>query len=358
MNRKGDQMSDLSVLLKSPAEWLSSEGEESEIVLSFRVRLARNLDNRPFSHIAEPEVLAGISREIKEAVLDTKRMSEALIFDMDKISESERMLLSERSLISDEMVRNYSNRSLVVMKGEKLNVMINEEDHLRIQSFESGLSVGKAFERICALDDELDERLDFAFSNRLGYLTACTTNVGTGLRVSAMVHLPGLVHNNDIRRVIDGLRHVRLTVRGSYGEGSEVLGNFFQISNSITLGLSEADTVANIESHIRKVIEFEKKARDSLLREARTLLEDKIWRSYGILKSARLVTSKEAMSLISAIRLGIGLGIINDIRLSDLNEILIMIQPMHLQRLYKKSMSPEERDRIRADHFRALLNKN
>ncbi|MBN2071344.1 MAG: protein arginine kinase [Candidatus Krumholzibacteriota bacterium] len=351
-------MADISELLKKPAEWLSSDGDESEIVLSSRVRLARNLENRPFSHVAEPELLAEMSREVKEAVLRTDMLGKATIVDMDDISEGERMILAERRLISEEMVRNYSNRSLAVKEGEKLSIMINEEDHLRIQSFESGLSVRKAFKRIGDLDDELDERLDFAFSKRLGYLTACTTNVGTGLRVSAMVHLPGLVHNNDIRGVIDGLRHVRLTVRGSYGEGSEVVGNFFQISNSITLGLSEADTVTNIDSHIRKVIEFEKKARTSLLREARTLLEDKIWRSYGILKSARLVTSKETMSLISAIRLGIGLGIITDIKLADLNEILIIIQPMHLQRLYGKALGPEERDRIRADHIRSRLKKD
>jgi protein arginine kinase len=218
--------------------------------------------------------------------------------------------------------------------------------------------MGRAFKAARELDDDLDRRLDFAFSDRLGYLTACTTNVGTGLRVSAMVHLPGLVHNNDIRQVIDGLRHVRLTVRGSYGEGSEVTGNFFQISNSITLGVSEEDTVANMESHVRKVLEFEKKARDSLLREARTLLEDKIWRSYGILKSARLVSSKEAMSLISATRLGAGLGIITDIKIPVLNEILIMIQPMHLQRLYDREMSPEERDTVRADYIRSRIEIN
>ncbi len=349
-------MSELSELIEKPAEWLSGDGEESEIVLSCRVRLARNLVNRPFSHVAKSEVLEELSREIKGAVFSTSSMRGAFTFDMDEIAETERMVLAERRLISQELVKNFKSRSLIVDKAEKLSVMINEEDHLRIQSLESGLSVRKAFKKINGFDDELDERLEFAFSERLGYLTACTTNVGTGLRVSAMVHLPGLVHNNDIRQLIDGLRHVRLTVRGSYGEGSEVEGDFFQISNSITLGLSEIDTVTNIESHIRKVIEFEKKARKSLVREARTLLEDRVWRSYGILKSARLVTSREAMSLISSVRLGIGLGIINDIELVNLNEILIMIQPMHLQMLYKKAMKPEERDRIRADHIRSRLN--
>ncbi|MBN1164942.1 MAG: protein arginine kinase [Candidatus Krumholzibacteriota bacterium] len=350
-------MSVIDELLSVPADWLRGDGEENEMVLSCRVRLARNLERKPFTHISGAEDLRDIQGEIKEAVAGTAAMGEALVIDMDDILETERMLLAERRLLSQEMVQKYQNRSLLVNRGEGVSVMVNEADHLRMQVLESGLSARDAFRIISALDDELDEHLGFAFSDRLGYLTACTTNVGTGLRVSAMVHLPGLVHNNDIRQVIDGLRHVKLTVRGSYGEGSEVMGNFFQISNSITLGHTEADTVEDMESHLKKVLEFEKKARESLLREARSLLEDKIWRSYGILKSARLVSPKEAMGLISAVRLGIGLGIVTDVALTDLNEILIMIQPMHLQRLHDRAMKPEERDRIRADFIRSKLNK-
>ncbi|MBU8922735.1 MAG: protein arginine kinase [Bacteroidales bacterium] len=348
-------MSDVADLIKKSAGWLSDEGEESEIVLSSRVRLARNLDDWPFSHIASSEVLESIRSEVSAAVMENGLLEDPLLMEMDGMSGADRLLLAERRLISHEMVMNFKNRALIVDMDESLGVMVNEEDHLRMQSMESGLSLRKAFKKITRFDDELDRRLDFAFSNRLGYLTACTTNVGTGLRVSAMVHLPGLVHNHDIRQVIDGLRQVRLTVRGSYGEGSDVTGNMFQISNSITLGLSEEDTVVNMESHIRKVLEFEKKARESLLREARTLLEDKVWRSYGLLKTARLVTSKEAMSLVSAIRLGVGLNIISDVKLSVLNEILIMIQPMHLQHLYGNEMKAEERDRTRADYIRSRL---
>ena len=348
-------MSDITELIRTPAGWLSDEGEESEIVLSSRVRLARNLDDWPFTHIASAEVLESIRSEVLAAVLDNSPIDDPFVMEMDEMPGADRLLLAERRLISHEMVMNFKNRALIVDTDESLGVMVNEEDHLRMQSMESGLSLRKAFKRITGFDDVLDKRLDFAFLDRLGYLTACTTNVGTGLRVSAMVHLPGLVHNHDIMQVIDGLRQVRLTVRGSYGEGSEVTGNIFQISNSITLGLSEEDTVANMESHIRKVLEFEKKARESLLREARTLLEDKIWRSYGLLKTARLVTSKEAMSLVSAIRLGVGLKIIDDVKLSILNEILIMIQPMHLQHYYEREMKAEERDGARADYIRSRL---
>lgn len=345
----------LRELLRTPAAWLRENAAQSELVLSSRVRLARNLENRTFTHCADPAELAAVRSEVRNAIADAPSMSDAILIDMDETSEPERMVLAERRLISQEMVRNYVNRSLAVLPRETLSVMINEEDHLRLQSFASGLSLGDAFSRLNALDDELDASLDFAFSEQFGYMTACTTNVGTGLRASAMLHLPGLVHNGDIRQVIDGLRHVKLSVRGSYGEGSEVSGNFFQISNSITLGLSESDIVASMESHVRKVLEFEQKARDALLKEARSLLEDKVWRSYGILRSARLLTSREAMGMISYVRLGIGLGLITELTLADVNEMLIMIQPMHLQFLYDAVMSSEERDRSRADYVRSKL---
>ncbi len=348
-------MSVINGLLQQPARWLAADGEESEMVLSCRIRLARNLERQPFTHAAQPKVLREIREEITGALAKAPSMEESIYIDMDEVPEPDRMVLAERRLVSNEMVKNFKNRALVVESGEKMSVMVNEEDHLRIQAVESGLSMQQAYERADRLESELDELLRFAFSDQLGYLTACTTNVGTGLRVSAMVHLPGLVHKKDIQQIIDGLRHVRLTVRGTYGEGSDFMGNFFQISNTITLGLSEADTVKNLEAHVRKVLEFEKKARKVLLDKARSLLEDKIWRAYGILKTARLLTTKEAMSLVSAVRLGVGLGIITDVKLPDLNEMLIMIQPMHLQRLYSRAMGPEERDRARADYMRAKL---
>ncbi|UCF06222.1 MAG: protein arginine kinase [bacterium] len=344
-------------LIGKPAEWLSGENEESELVLSSRVRLARNIDKLPFTHTGREKVMADICGTLKETLSSVRSMKGALVIEMDETSEPDRMMLAERHLITLDVVKNYRDRALVVRPNEKLSVMINEEDHIRLQAIESGLSIRQAFTSVDRLDNELDRQLTYAFSENLGYLTACPTNVGTGLRVSAMIHLPGLVHNKDIAQVLDGLRNVRLTVRGIYGEGTEVMGNLFQVSNSVTLGLSEADTVKNIETHIRKVLEFEKKAREVLLKKARSLLEDKIWRAYGILKSARLVGSKEAMGLISAVRMGIGLGIITDVPMAVMNEILIMIQPMHLQALYNKPMIPSERDRVRADYIRSRLGK-
>jgi protein arginine kinase len=349
-------MSALKTLIEKPALWLSGEADESEMVLSSRVRLARNLDKRPFTHGATASVLKEIQEESKAALAECPSLGGALVIDMEETPESDRMLLAERRLVSGEMVKSYLHRSLIVLPDEQLGVMVNEEDHLRIQSIDPGLSLGRAFERINALDSEIDSKLCCAYSEELGYLTACPTNVGTGLRVSAMVHLPGLVHNKDIGQVLDGLRNIRLTVRGTHGEGSDIVGNFFQISNSITLGLSEEDTVKNLEGHVRKVLEFEQKARGAILKKARSLLEDKIWRAYGILKTARLLTSKEAMGLLSAVRLGLGLGMIRDVHISVLNELFIMIQPMHLQKLHGAAMKAEERDKARADYVRGRLN--
>ncbi len=346
---------ELQALLKTPASWLTEGGKESELVLSTRIRLARNLEGRTFAHCADVSELEAVRAEVRGSLELAPSMKDSVFLDMNDTTEPDRMILAERRLISQAMIKKFADRGLAVVRGEKLSVMINEEDHLRLQSFEAGLALSEAFERVSRLDDDLDGPLEFAFSDRYGYLTACATNVGTGLRVSAIVHLPGLVHNGDIRQVSDGLRHVRLSVRGGYGEGSEVGGNFFQISNSITLGLSESDTVKNMDAHIRKVLEFEKKARETLLKEARTLLEDKIWRAYGLLQNARMLDSREAMELISAVRLGVGLEIITDTGLSDLNEMLIMIQPMHLQMLNYKVMGPDERDRSRADYIRSRL---
>jgi protein arginine kinase len=348
-------VSALRQLIESPAEWLGGASEEGELVLSCRVRLARNLDHVPFPHRAKPSTRKKVLEEAKEALGACETMRTAVSIDLDSIPAGDRMVLFERHLVSIEMVQNHESGALVVQTGERLSAMINEEDHLRLQSLASGFSIREAFERIDKLDNELDERFTYAFSENLGYLTACPTNVGTGLRVSAMVHLPGIVHNNDLPQIVKGLNNVRLTVRGMYGEGSNAMGNMFQISNSITLGLSEEDTVLGLESHVRKVLEFEKKAREVLLRKARSLLEDRIYRAHGLLKSARLVTSKEAMDLLSDVRLGVGLGIITDVSISQLNELLIMIKPMHLQELHGRSMSPEERDKVRADFIRGKL---
>ncbi|MDZ7860011.1 MAG: protein arginine kinase [Candidatus Krumholzibacteriota bacterium] len=349
---------DFERLTGESVDWIVNGSFEDDIVLSTRVRLARNLEDWAFPHWSKEGLLEKLDSKIKKAVLKTKLLSDALVIDMDELSDMERMVLAERRLISRNMVKFFKNRSLIVSEDERLGVMINEEDHLRLYATDAGLSVKKVFSLVNSLDNQLDKKLNFAFSARFGYLTACPTNVGTGLRISTLVHLPGLVSNNDIRQVVDGLRHVRLSVRGTYGEGSEVIGNFFQISNSVTLGLSEIETAENMEMHIKKVIEFEKKARDSLMKEAHTLLEDRICRSFGVLKNARIISSKEAMKLISEVRMGVGMGIVSGVKLNNLNEMLSRIQPIHLQQYSGKAMTPDERDIARADLIRSILKEN
>lgn len=342
-------------LVSTPAEWLVNGLPSGDIVLCSRVRLARNLEGKKFTHVSNKKNLGEIRDNVKEAVLDTDFLRKGIAIDMDDVSESQRMVLAERRLISQEMVMHYDDRALIASEDEKLGLMINEEDHLRLYSIGAGLKLEEVSKLLNDLDDQLSVRLNFAFSPTLGYLTACPTNVGTGMRVSSLLHLPGLVHNNDIRKVVDGMRHVRLSVRGTYGEGSEVIGNFFQISNSITLGLSESETIRNMEGQIGKVIEFEKRARDKLFKEARTLLEDKVSRSLGVLRNARLIDSKEAMKLLSDVRMGVGMGLISEVRMNVLNELMISIQPMHLQMFNHEVLDPEQRDIARADHLREVL---
>jgi protein arginine kinase len=349
---------DFEKLTSASAEWLTKGEFEDDMVLSTRVRMARNLEKYTFTNWSDEKGLKELRDKIKGAVLSTKLLADGLVIDMDDHSELERMMLAERRLISHKMVKFFQNRSLIVSRDERLGAMVNEEDHLRLYATDAGLSVEKVFLKVNLLDDQIDKKLSYAYSRRIGYLTACPTNVGTGLRISTLVHLPGLVHNNDIRQVIDGMRHVRLSVRGTYGEGSEVVGNIFQVSNSITLGLAEQETAKNMELHLRKVLEFEKKARDRLMKEAHTLLEDRVCRSFGVLKNARIINSKEAMRLISEVRMGVGIGILSDISLTDLNEMLIKIQPIHLQDFSGKVMNPEERDIARADYIRFILKGN
>jgi protein arginine kinase len=235
--------------------------------------------------------------------------------------------------------------------------MVNEEDHLRLQAIVSGLDMESAWQNLNRADSELSSRLKFAFSEKYGYLTACPTNVGTGMRVSVLIHLPGLVLTKDIDETLKGVTQIGLSVRGFYGEGTEVLGNLFQISNHTTLGKTEEEIIETISQVIRQIIGFERRACETLLKEARTHIEDKIWRAYGILNHVRLLTSKEFMSLSSAVRLGISLGIIENISMKSLNQLMVLVQPAHLQKLHGAAMEAGERDFFRANMVREHLMK-
>jgi protein arginine kinase len=342
-------------MIGKPGVWLNAAGEESEIVLSSRVRLARNLHGHRFTHNAEQNELAEIMEKTRSAASDTKTFSDGSFIHMGKVSSLDRQFLAERHLVSREFLFNSTNRGLVVNSNEDVCLMINEEDHIRMQAFSAGFSLKRAFDQVDRLDTELTPRLSYAFSDRFGYLTACPTNVGTGLRASVLIHLPGLVHSKEINKLLDSLRKLNHSIRGLYGEGTDVMGNFFQLSNAVTLGNPESTIVNNLGEVVTKVIGYEKKARELLFSKARSLLEDKVWRAYGLLKYARSVSTKEALSLVSAVRMGVGVGIITDLDIRKLNELLVFIQPAHLQRLAGTRMEAQERDIARAEYIRKVL---
>jgi protein arginine kinase len=344
-------------MIKQPASWLLASGGENEIVLSSRVRLARNIENHRFTHRAKGEELKAILDEALASATETGTFHDSAYFAMGDVASINRQFFVERHLVSTEFLASSSNRGLIVNGSEDVCLMINEEDHLRLQAFSSGFNLNEALTKVDRLDNEMSPTIDVAFSDRLGFLTACPTNLGTGLRASVMMHLPGLVHSKEINKLLENLRKLHHSIRGLYGEGTEVMGNFFQISNSATLGNQEDVILNNLKDVVIKLVGFEKRAREMLFQKAQSLLEDKVWRAYGLLRHARSVNTKEAFSLISAVRLGVGMEIIQDLTMQKLNEMLIYVQPAHLQIMAGKMMNQNERDTARAEYIRRMLSK-
>ena len=277
---------------------------------------------------------------------------------MRELTPIDRQFLVERHLISHDLADNGRLRGLLLVPDESVSAMVNEEDHLRLQALASGFQLRSAWESVNSIDDELGQDLDYAFSEDLGYLTACPTNAGTGMRASVLIHLPSLVLTKQISRVLQGITQVGLAVRGFYGEGSQIMGNFFQISNQTTLGQSEKETVESLERVTRQIIEYEQKARDELLKEARVQIEDKIWRAYGALKHSRVITSSEVVNLSSAVRFGVALQIEGLASVRTLNELLIRTQPAHIQLAAGQELEQRERNVIRANYVRSLLDSS
>ncbi|RMH71654.1 MAG: protein arginine kinase [Gemmatimonadetes bacterium] len=344
-------------MIQHPSQWLDASGPFSDIVYSSRIRLARNLKKIPFSHRANDDELRTVFLQAKEAAHETQLLKDALILDLGELDSLDRRVLAERHLISNQMVELYHNRGLVVTPGETLSVMINEEDHFRLQAITSGFNLNEAYEKVNQLDDELGSRLEYAFHDQWGYLTACPTNVGTGMRASVLIHLPGLFITREIDTLIKKIAKKGFVVRGLYGEGSDVKGNFFQISNQQTLGISELETLERLEKYTRELIEQEKAARDRVFQEAKNEIEDKIWRAYGTLKYAHILNSDNMMNLCSLVRLGISSNWIKETDTSRLNELLVFAQPAHLQRLQGQPLNVDERDVIRAKLVRENLDR-
>jgi protein arginine kinase len=344
-----------STLLKKPAEWMRTAGPDNEIVMTSRVRLARNLVRHSFPGWARKEERLELMNEVKPVVEELGEMKDAFSEEMTNLSAIEKQVLVERHLISREHAAKGPGCATVMNRRQTVSIMINEEDHLRMQAIQPGLQLMRAFRSLDAIDTELESQLDYAFDTRYGYLTACPTNLGTGMRASAMLHLPGLVLGDMINQTIQGANKIGLAVRGLYGEGTEALANLFQISNQTTLGRSEEEIIEDLEKVIRHIIQNEKNARLKLLEDKPTMLQDQIGRAFAILRHAHIIPSKEALNLLSLIRLGSDLGVFGQEDREVINMLLTEIQPAHLQIEAKRKLDAEERDILRAEIIRRNL---
>jgi protein arginine kinase len=344
-------------MAKSPAAWLSGTGDEALVVLSSRVRLARNVAGCTYPSSADLETRKRIVGYFDSSATRSQLLGAGMYCKATDIAPIDKDFLVERHLISPVFLDGDLSKALLIGHGELVSVMVNEEDHLRIQALSAGLDCEGAFAQAMKYEAEIGRYLEYDYDPDFGYLTACPTNAGTGMRASVLIHLPGLVLTRDIDKVISRITRSGLLVRGFYGEGSDVLGNLFQISNQNTLGISEADILAQIMRVTREIIAEEAAARQRLVDEAADMIEDKIWRAFGILKHARVLTSDEVMNLLSAVRLGHAMKIIDFLNASLINEILLLSQPAHLQKFYGHEMDPARRDFVRAQMVRDKLRR-
>ena len=348
-------MKDLHQFLISPLQAAQQHGPNDRIVMSSRVRLARNLRDASFPGWAKKPERVKILDLIIPAVSALPEMVDSFAEAMDNLTALDKQILVERHLISREHAAKNVGSGIVLNRAESFCVMINEEDHLRMQALRPGFQIREAWNAIDRLDSALEKKLDFAFDNELGYLTACPTNLGTGIRVSAMLHLPGLVLAEQINPIIQSVNKLGLAVRGLYGEGTEALGNVFQVSNQMTLGESEIVIVERLEKVLSQIIEHEENARQSLLEKKPKTVFNHIGRAYGILANAHSISSKETMNLLSLLRLGIDLDLFPGTARALVDELFLTTQPAHLQKQIADKLSAEERDLLRADMVRARL---
>ncbi|EGL83493.1 ATP:guanido phosphotransferase [Caldalkalibacillus thermarum TA2.A1] len=340
------------------SDWMKGGGPDEDIVISSRIRLARNLTDIPFPMIATREQLEKVVSKM-EKILERSKDNQALgnleLLRMEDLSSLEKKVLVEKHLISPLLAEEARAGAVILSENESISIMLNEEDHLRIQCLFPGFQLEAAWTQANSIDDWLEMNVDFAFDEKRGYLTSCPTNVGTGLRASVMVHLPALVMSKQMNRILPAINQLGLVVRGIYGEGSDALGNIFQISNQITLGRSETEIIEDLGNVAMQLIEQERQARKQLLESSRVQLEDKIFRSYGILANARVIESKEAMQRLSDVRLGIDLGLIKGVSSTIMNELIVLTQPGFLQQYAGQMLSPDERDVRRAKLIRERL---
>jgi protein arginine kinase len=351
----------LSDLYQHAGEWLRGNGPMNEVVISSRIRLARNITGHPFLTRCSRHQRQALENRIRDTILTLpiSASDKPLYVDLDAATEIERQLLVERHLISKPHAGADGARGVAIGDGETVSIMVNEEDHLRIQVLRSGLQLDEAWEQINRVDDLLESKLDYAFHPRFGYVTACPTNVGTGIRVSVMLHLPALKLTGEIEKVFRAAKELRLAVRGLYGEGTEATGDFYQISNQTTLGKPEEEIISDFRSLvIPKIIDYERHARRTLLDDRTVALDDKVSRALGVLRSARLIASEETLLLLSHLRMGVNLGRVKDIDIRTINELFLLTQPAHLQKIQGRKLEGDVRRAVRADYIRQRLGGN
>ena len=355
MNFQGMLKMEIKDLSDNTGEWLRGTGKESDIVISSRVRLARNIAGFPFLSRANLKQRREIESLLRKTIIERKIAQDVSYVNLNQATAIDKLFLVERHLISKEHAEGEGERGVAFGKSETVSLMINEEDHLRIQVIRSGFELKKTWDTIDEIDNILGESLNFAFSSRFGFLTACPTNVGTGMRVSVMLHLPALGMTKHIEKVFNAVGKLGLVVRGLYGEGTKVSGDLYQISNQFALGKSEKEILSIIESVIPRITSYERMARKALVMESKDQLEDRIWRSYGMLKAARMITSEEILQLLSQVRMGVNLGLIEDIEIQTLNELFVLTLPAHLQKLEGCELDSAQRNVIRASYVRKRL---
>jgi protein arginine kinase len=352
---------DLSLLPDGGMGWLDASGPNSDIVLSTRIRLARNIEGYAFTGRARDGERLRVLAQTRQAVAAVPSLAGAVTYRVDELPPTDRALLHERHLVSKELAgldpQHPLRSGAAVVLGDRLGLMINEEDHLRLQALRSGFAVNEAYADLDRLDRELGAQLPFSYHNEFGFLTACPTNVGTGMRASVLIHLPGLNLTKEISKVLTSLQQMGLTYRGLYGEGSEVVGNFLQISNQTTLGRSEEDLLDLLLRVVRHVVAQEEEARRVLLRDAGYIIEDKLWRAYGTLRYARSLTFDEAMKYLSGVRLAVGLKLISGLSVYTLNKLLIFSQAAHLASAEGRPLTESETNLARARYVRKALDE-
>lgn len=352
---------DLSLLPDGGMGWLDASGPSSDIVLSTRIRLARNIEGYAFTGRARDGERLRVLAQARQAAATVPSLAGAVTYRVDEMAPTDRALLHERHLVSKELAgldpQHPLRSGAAVVLGDRVGVMINEEDHLRLQALRSGFAVNEAYADLDRLDRELGAQLPYSYHNEFGFLTACPTNVGTGMRASVLIHLPGLNLTKEISRVLTSLQQMGLTYRGLYGEGSEVVGNFLQISNQTTLGRTEEDLLDLLLRVVRHVVAQEEEARRVLLRDAGYIIEDKLWRAYGTLRYARSLPFDEAMKYLSGVRLAVGLKLISGLSVYTLNKLLIFSQAAHLASAEGRPLTESETNLARARYVRKALDE-